>query len=60
MRLKRIAPLAKKLAVDVLDTPFAYTERGLVSGTCHEMLWYSQVTSRLRVQSLLAWSLTIY
>ncbi|KAJ8583488.1 cytochrome P450 [Rhizopogon salebrosus TDB-379] len=33
MRLKRVAPLAKKLAADVLDTPFAYTERGLATGS---------------------------
>ncbi|KAG2032098.1 cytochrome P450 [Suillus americanus] len=33
MRLKRVSPLAKQLALENLENPFAHTERGLASGT---------------------------
>lgn len=33
MRLKRISPLAKELAVENLERPFAHTERGLAMGS---------------------------
>jgi hypothetical protein len=41
MRLKRVSPLAKELALENLENPFAHTERGLVSATLREMS-YSQ------------------
>jgi hypothetical protein len=31
MRLKRVSPLAKRLALENLENPFARTEHGLVS-----------------------------
>ncbi|KAG1758865.1 Ssl1-like-domain-containing protein [Suillus occidentalis] len=33
MRLKRISPLAKELALGSLENPFAHTERGLATGS---------------------------
>ncbi|KAG2148491.1 cytochrome P450 [Suillus cothurnatus] len=33
MRLKSVSPLAKKLALESLEKPFAYTERGLATGS---------------------------
>ncbi|KAG2132012.1 cytochrome P450 [Suillus bovinus] len=33
MRLKRISPLAKQLSLENLENPFAYTERGLATGS---------------------------
>lgn len=33
MRLKRVSPLAKELALENLEKPFAYTERGLATGS---------------------------
>ncbi|OJA15424.1 hypothetical protein AZE42_13001 [Rhizopogon vesiculosus] len=33
MRLKRVAPLARKLGFDNLEIPFAYTEGGLAAGS---------------------------
>ncbi|OAX36943.1 cytochrome P450 [Rhizopogon vinicolor AM-OR11-026] len=33
MRLKRVSPLAKELAVENLEKPFAHTERGLATGS---------------------------
>lgn len=33
MRLKRISPLAKELAIENLENPFAHTERGLTTGS---------------------------
>ncbi|OAX31349.1 cytochrome P450, partial [Rhizopogon vinicolor AM-OR11-026] len=33
MRLKRVAPLARKLGSEVLEIPFAYTESGLAAGS---------------------------
>jgi hypothetical protein len=44
MRLKRVSPLAKELALENLEKPFAYTERGLVSVTFREMS-FSQILS---------------
>jgi hypothetical protein len=58
MRLKRVSPLAKKLALENLENPFAHTERGLVSATFRKM-FYSQILFRLRDPFLPAWSLTI-
>jgi len=37
MRLKRIAPLARGVSVNMVEKPFAYTERGLVSAIGYEM-----------------------
>ncbi|OJA10016.1 hypothetical protein AZE42_10189 [Rhizopogon vesiculosus] len=33
MRLKRVSPLAKELAMECTEKPFAYTERGLATGS---------------------------
>ncbi|OJA10020.1 hypothetical protein AZE42_10192 [Rhizopogon vesiculosus] len=33
MRLKRVSPLAKELAMECMENPFAYTERGLATGS---------------------------
>lgn len=33
MRLKRVSPLAKELALENMESPFAYTERGLATGS---------------------------
>ncbi|KAG0706122.1 cytochrome P450 [Suillus ampliporus] len=33
MRLKRVSPLAKELAIENLEKPFAHTERGLAAGS---------------------------
>ncbi|OJA14018.1 hypothetical protein AZE42_11341 [Rhizopogon vesiculosus] len=33
MRLKRVSPLAKELAMESLEKPFAYTERELATGS---------------------------
>ncbi|OJA11833.1 hypothetical protein AZE42_04066 [Rhizopogon vesiculosus] len=33
MRLKRVAPLARKLGTEILEIPFAYTEGGLAAGS---------------------------
>ncbi|KAG1856466.1 cytochrome P450 [Suillus subluteus] len=33
MRLKRVSPLAKRLALENLENPFAHTEHGLTAGT---------------------------
>ncbi|OAX30544.1 cytochrome P450, partial [Rhizopogon vinicolor AM-OR11-026] len=33
MRLKRVSPLAKELGMESLENPFAYTERGLATGS---------------------------
>ncbi|OAX36947.1 cytochrome P450 [Rhizopogon vinicolor AM-OR11-026] len=33
MRLKRVSPLAKELATETMESPFAYTERGLATGS---------------------------
>ncbi|OJA12277.1 hypothetical protein AZE42_08151 [Rhizopogon vesiculosus] len=33
MRLKRVSPLARQLAVENLENPFAHTERGLATGS---------------------------
>jgi len=39
MRLKRVAPLARKLEANMVEEPFAYTEGGLVSSAWHEALF---------------------
>jgi hypothetical protein len=58
MRIKRMAPLVRKLESEILEMPFAYTEGGLVSVISPEVLC-SQTLFRLQDPFLLAWSLTI-
>ncbi|KAG2124791.1 cytochrome P450 [Suillus clintonianus] len=33
MHVKRVAPFAKELVLDILETPFAHTERGMATGS---------------------------
>lgn len=57
MHLKRIAPLARKLSLETVEIPFAYTDSRLVGIVSLEMLC-SRTLFRLQDRFLLAWLLT--
>lgn len=55
MRVKRVAPLAKELVADILETPFAHTERGMATKSVSSCMVYDHLLALDESASDSAW-----
>ncbi|KAG1743803.1 cytochrome P450 [Suillus lakei] len=57
MRVKRVAPFAKELVLDILETPFAHTELGIATGSVSSCMVSDQLLALDESDSDSAWQI---